>query len=86
MNRSTIAMTFDLEHSYTEKLAGFFAEVWPASAPHPNLLQFNRSLACELGWDTQELSGVGNLDMKLSDDPKNKKVDFCTTNEKPFFC
>ena len=49
-------MTFDLEHSYTEKLAGFFAEVWPASAPDPSLLQFNRALACELGWDTKELS------------------------------
>ena len=56
MNRSTIAITLDLEHSYAEQLPDFFAEVWPTPVRDPELLQFNQSLACELGLDRKELS------------------------------
>ncbi|MDG2013684.1 MAG: YdiU family protein, partial [Pirellulaceae bacterium] len=54
MNRSTIAL--DLEHSYAEQLPDFFAEVWPTPVRNPGLLQFNQSLARELGLDTKALS------------------------------
>ena len=56
MNPSKIAISLNLEHSYADQLADFFASVSPAPAPKPSLLQFNKTLACELGLDQQELT------------------------------
>lgn len=49
MKKSTLALSLNLEHSYAEQLPDFYASVWPAPVHEPNLLQFNDSLAHELG-------------------------------------
>ena len=56
MNPSTNSLSLNLEHSYAEQLPEFFASVSPAQVSEPRLLQFNESLACELGLDPEELS------------------------------
>ncbi|MEW4486470.1 protein adenylyltransferase SelO [Thalassoglobus sp. JC818] len=54
MNSSTISLNF--EHSYAEHLPDFFAEVKPTPVQKPSLLQFNTSLASELGIDDRGLT------------------------------
>ena len=56
MNPSKIAISLNLEHSYADQLADFFASVSPAPAPKPSKLQLNKTLASELGLDQQELT------------------------------
>lgn len=52
----TITISLNLEHSYAEQLPEFYASVSPAEVRKPRLLQFNESLACELGLDQRELT------------------------------
>ncbi len=56
MNPSTIAISLNFEHSYAAQLPEFFAPVWPTPVRQPSLLQFNKSLAGELGLDHEELT------------------------------
>ena len=56
MKRSKLAIEFGLEHSFAEKLPEGYAEVWPSPVRTPLLLQFNRSLACDLGLDAENIS------------------------------
>ena len=53
---SMIAISLNLEHSYAEQLPESYASVWPTPVRDPSLLQFNRSLARELGLDLEELT------------------------------
>lgn len=55
MNRSTAAITLNFEHSYAEQLPEFSVSVQPNQVSNPSLLQFNRSLANELGLDPEEI-------------------------------
>ena len=56
MNRSTIDISLNFEHSYAEQLPDFVAAVRPTPVPKPNLLQFNQTLADELGLDLETLT------------------------------
>ncbi len=56
MNPPTSAIAFDFEHSYAEQLPGFYASVSPESVRKPELLQFNQSLASDLGLDLERLT------------------------------
>ena len=56
MNRSTIPISLNLEHSYVEQLQGFSVSALPAPVREPTLLQFNQTLASELGLDIEKLT------------------------------
>lgn len=56
MNPSKNEIAFGLEHTYAEQLPDFFASVEPTPVREPRLLQFNESLASELGLDRESLS------------------------------
>ena len=49
-------VSLNFKHSYAELSPEFYASVEPARAPSPKLLQFNTSLAEELGFDCDLLS------------------------------
>lgn len=49
-------VTFD--NTYARELAGYYAPWKPASAPQPELIQFNRCLADELGLDADALDSA----------------------------
>ena len=55
MNRSANNVSLNFEHSYAEQLPEFVASVKPAKVRKPSLLQFNDSLAVELGLDAEKL-------------------------------
>lgn len=56
MNPPTIPISLNFEHSYAEQLPEFFASVLPTPVREPSLLQFNQSLAGELGLDREKLT------------------------------
>jgi len=56
MNRSTIEISLNFEHSYAEQLPEFVSSVHPAQAPKPHVLQFNQTMAQELGLDLEKLT------------------------------
>lgn len=56
MSQLPIDFSLNFEHSYADQLPEFVAAVQPAQVPEPNLLQFNQSLADELGLDQAKLS------------------------------
>ena len=56
MNKSTIDLSLKFEHSYAERLPDFYASVSPTPVREPRLLQFNESLAGELGFYPEQLS------------------------------
>lgn len=56
MDRSTNDISLNFEHSYADQLPEFVESVWPAKVPQPIMLQFNRSLANELGLDHEQLT------------------------------
>ena len=55
MTPSTLAISLNLKHSYAEQLPEFCESVQPARVREPSVLQFNRSLASELGLDLEAL-------------------------------
>lgn len=55
MNPSTIEISLNFEHSYAEQLPDFFESVMPTPVRNPHLLQFNKSLASELGLNLEAL-------------------------------
>ena len=56
MNRSSIDISLNFEHSYADQLPKFFTSVQPSPVREPRLLQFNQSLAHELGLDPEKLT------------------------------
>lgn len=49
------ALRFDFDNSYARRLEGFYTPWQAAPVPKPQLLQFNRALASELGLDADAL-------------------------------
>ena len=56
MSQTPIAISLNFEHGYVEQLPEFVVAVQPAQVPKPSLLQFNQSLASELGIDLEKLT------------------------------
>ena len=56
MKPKTNLITLNFEHTYAEKLPGFSMPVLPTPVQRPSLLQFNESLADELGLDLETLT------------------------------
>ena len=56
MNQSMIDISLNLEHGYANQLPEFVESIWPTHVPEPSLLQFNESLANQLGLDTAILT------------------------------
>ena len=50
------SISLNFEHSYAERLPEFVASVQPTAVHKPSLLQFNQSLANELGLDLEKLT------------------------------
>ena len=48
------SISLNFEHSYAERLPEFVASVQPTAVHKPSLLQFNQSLASELGLDLEK--------------------------------
>ena len=56
MSQTPIAISLNFEHGYVEQLPEFVVAVQPAQVPKPSLLQFNQSLASELGINLEKLT------------------------------
>lgn len=56
MNPPASAISLNLKHSYAELPPEFYASVSPTPVPNPGLLQFNQSLASDLGLNLEALT------------------------------
>ena len=56
MKASEMEFSLNFQHSYAEQLAGFYTSLAPVGFSKPSLLQFNGSVAIELGLDIEVLT------------------------------
>lgn len=56
--RQTVSPNFRFDNSFAREMDGFFVPWKAAEAPEPKMLQFNRSLAAELGLDAAAFEGA----------------------------